>query len=78
MIVYVLFHETNTSRGHTDDSDGFVEGVYATEAAAKAAELEARREASEKGLSVWNEDGSVEDWANDWHVEAHQVIEEQS
>jgi hypothetical protein len=40
--VYVLFHETNT--GHSEESDGYVEAVYATEAAADAARLAAIRD----------------------------------
>lgn len=75
-IVYVLFHETNTGRG--DDSDGYVEAVYATEEAAEAAKLAAIRKAIVDGLSVWSDPDEAEfeniTWEHDWHVEAHQVL----
>jgi hypothetical protein len=78
MTVYVLFHETNT--GDSDDSDGYVEAVYMTEAAAEAARVAALREAIAEGRDVWtNPDDPDKDgptyWSDDWRVEAHQVIE---
>lgn len=76
MMVYVLFHETNT--GHGDESDGYVEEVYATEAEAEAAKLTAIRAAIKEGKAVWwNPDTEEEDadWDHDWHVEAHEVID---
>ena len=67
---WVLFHETNT--GHSDDSDGYVEAVYATEEAAEAAKLAAIRKAVEEGQDVyWNPDTEEEgpaDWTDDWRV----------
>lgn len=80
MIVYVLFHETNS--GHSEESDGYVEAVYATEELAEAARLAAIRKAVADGLSVWidpdayedGEDGNV-DWEHDWTVQPHQVVE---
>jgi len=75
MLVYVLFHETNT--GHTEESDGYVEAVYATEAAAEAAKLAAIRTAIAEGLDVyWNPDTEEENeyWDHDWRVETHEVL----
>jgi hypothetical protein len=78
MIVYVLFHETNT--GHTEESDGYVEAVYGTELAAEAAKLAAIRAAIEEGKDVyWNPDTEEKgpaDWSDDWRIEAHEVIDE--
>lgn len=77
MIVYVLFHWTNT--GHSEPSDGYVEAIYATEAAAEAAKLAALRKARDDGEDIWqdpdnpNDEGNVH-WAHDWHVEAHDVL----
>lgn len=76
-LVYVLFHETNS--GHGDESDGWVEGIYATEADAERAKLEAIRKAVANGDDVyWNPDIEEEgpsDWTDDWRVEAHQIHE---
>lgn len=82
-IVWILFHETNT--GHSDDSDGYVEAVYATEDLAEAAKLAAIREAVADGDDVyWNPDapeGEQEgpaDWTADWRVIPCQVLGEGS
>lgn len=73
MMVYVLFHETNS--GHCDESDGYVEAVYATEEAAEAAKLAAIRGLVADGEDVyWNPDapeGEQEgppDWTDDFTV----------
>lgn len=73
MKVYLLFHETNT--GHGEDSDGYVEDVYATEEAAEAARLAAIRALVADGEDVyWNPDapeGEQEgpaDWTDDFRV----------
>lgn len=76
MIVYVLFHETNS--GHSDESDGYVEAVYETEALADAARLRAIRDAVQEDKAVWYDpdDPDAEEnteWTDDWHVEAHEV-----
>lgn len=74
--VYILFHETNTGRG--DESDGYVEMVYATKEAADAACLAAIRKARDAGEEIWHDpddeddDGNT-DWEHDWHVEEHEV-----
>lgn len=76
-IVYVLFHETNTGDA-IEESDGHIEAVYATEAAADHARLEAIRKAIAEGKAVyWNPDTEEEtiEWTDDWRVERHQVIE---
>ena len=80
MIVWVLFHETNS--GPSDESDGYIEAVYRTEALAEAAKLDAVRAAVAEGEDVyWNPDapeGEQEgptDWTDDWRVEAHEVRE---
>jgi hypothetical protein len=69
-MVYILFHETNT--GHSDDSDGYVEAVYATEEAAEAAKLAAIRRLVAEGEDVyWNPDTEEEgpaDWTDDFRV----------
>lgn len=71
--VYVLFHETNS--GHSDESDGYVEAVYATEELAEAAKLEAIRALVEDGADVyWNPDApegereGPSDWTDDFRV----------
>lgn len=71
--VFVLFHETNS--GHAEDSDGYVEAVYATEALAQAARLRAIRTLVANGEDVyWNPDapeGEQEgpsDWTDDFRV----------
>lgn len=78
MIVYVLFHETNT--GSSDDSDGYIEGIYATEQLAERAKLATIRCAITDGRNVyWNPDTEEEgpaDWTDDWRVEAHQVVDQ--
>ncbi len=77
-IVYALFHETNS--GKFDESDGYIEALYATEAAAEAAKLAAIREAIDEGKDVWwNPDEPDAEgpsyWSDDWRVEAHQVLQ---
>ena len=62
-LVYVLFHETNT--GHTGESDGYIEGIYATEASAEAARLAKLREYVEEGLAVWSDPDNPDDDGND-------------
>lgn len=75
MTVYILFHETNT--GHSDESDGYVEAVYATEAAADAAKLAAIRRLVAEGEDVyWNPDTEEEgpaDWTDDFRVVPFEV-----
>ena len=76
MTVWVLFHETNT--GRSESSDGYVEAVYATEAAANAARLAAIRKARDEGKAIWMDpddpdDAGSDDWTDDWSVEAHKV-----
>jgi hypothetical protein len=70
VIVYILFHETNT--GHSVDSDGYVESVHATEGAAEAAKLAAIRQLVADGEDVyWNPDTEEEgpaDWTDDFRV----------
>jgi hypothetical protein len=78
MIVYVLFHETNT--GHSEESDGYVEAVYTSEPLAEAVRLRAIRAARDAGLAVyWDPDDpdacENEHWDHDWHVETHEVLE---
>lgn len=73
-MVYVLFHETNT--GHSEESDGYVEAVYATEEAAEAAKLAAIRKLVEDGEDVyWNPDTEEENvhWTDDFTVLAFEV-----
>lgn len=79
MLVYVLFHETNS--GKFDESDGYVSGVYATEAAANEARLLSLRAAIAEGKSVWTNPDDEEaegdpNWEDDWRVEAHEVLTE--
>lgn len=69
MIVYVLFHETNTGSSEAP-SDGYVEGVYATQALAEAAKEEAKQHV--EGV-VWDDETEPEDWQHDWRIEAHAV-----
>lgn len=78
MRVYVLFHETNS--GHSEESDGYVEAVYATEELAEAAKLAAIRQLVADGEDVyWNPDapdGEQEgpsDWTDDFHVGVFEV-----
>lgn len=75
MTVYILFHETNT--GDSESSDGYVDGVYASEADAERAKLAAIHDAIAEGRAVyWNPDTEEEDleWSDDWRVEAHTVL----
>jgi hypothetical protein len=76
MLVYVLFHETNT--GHSDESDGYVEAVYASEEAADAAKLAAIRRLVSEGEEVyWNPDTEEEcpsDWTDDFRVIPFEVL----
>ncbi len=74
LIVYILFHETNS--GHSEESDGYIEAVFSTEAQAEAAKLAAIRKAIADDQAVyWNPDTEEEGdcWEHDWRVEAHQV-----
>ena len=74
MIVYVLFHETNS--GHADESDGYIEGVYLDQEDAEAAQLAAVRAAIAAGYAVyWNPDTEEEtlEWDHDGRVEPHSV-----
>lgn len=76
-IVYVLFHETNS--GHSDDSDGYVEAVYATKALADAACHAAICTARDEGKAIWLDPDDPDDegdpaWTDDWRVEEHQVL----
>ena len=78
MIVYVLFHETNS--GHSDSSDGYVEAIYATEEAAEAARLAEIRKARDEGQAIWCDPDDEDDagdifWEHDWVVYAHEVLE---
>ena len=77
MIVFVLFHETNS--GHSDESDGYIDTVYATKEAADAACVAAIRKARDEGAAIWCDPDDPEDegdihWSDDWHVEQHHVI----
>lgn len=76
MIVYVLFHETNT--GHSDESDGYIEAIYATKELADAAWLAAIRKARDGGDAIYfdpdTEEDFPDDWEHDWRIEEHQVI----
>lgn len=76
MTVYVLFHETNS--GHSEESDGYVEAVYATEEAAEAARLAAIRKARDEGEDIyWDPDipdhEGYDDWTVDFTVLAFEV-----
>lgn len=75
MIVWILFHETNS--GHSDDSDGYVEAVYATHEAAETARLAAIRQARDAGEAIYYDPDTdqdfPEDWEHDWRVEQHEV-----
>lgn len=71
MTVFVLFHETNS--GRREESDGYVEAVYATESAANTAQLNALRIAKAQGREIWIDGGNAE-WTDDWTVQAHEVI----
>jgi hypothetical protein len=78
VLIYVLFHETNS--GKFDESDGYVEAVYVDEATAERARLATIRAARDKGLSIWwdpdrpDEDGPS-NWEHDWRIEVHQVTD---
>lgn len=81
MIVYVLFHETNS--GHSEISDGYVEAVYATEELAEAAKLAKIRQLVADGQDVyWNPDAPEEqqegpaDWTDDFQVLTCEVLQE--
>lgn len=82
MKVYVLFHETNS--GSSDESDGYVEAVYATKELADAAKDKAIRGAVEDGAEVWWHPDNDEDqdgndfWEHDWSVHEHEVLTELS
>lgn len=75
MIVYILFHETNT--GHSEESDGYIEAVYATREGADEAKLAALRAAIADGQDVYYDPDAEEDfpetWEHDWRVEVHEV-----
>lgn len=77
-LVYVLFHETNT--GHSDESDGYVEAIYTTEAAAETARVAAIRAAIADGRDVWFNPDAPEgeqegplDWTDDFVVLAFEM-----
>ena len=76
-LIYVLFHETNS--GHSDESDGYIEAVYATEALAEAAKLTAIRKARDDEEAIYfdpdTEEDFPDDWEHDWRVETHRVID---
>ena len=75
MIVYVLLHETYADTA--DENNSYIEGVYATEAAAEAARRKAREAAIREGRQVWddpNRQGSDLWRTDEWRVEGHQVI----
>ncbi len=79
MTVYVLFHETNT--GSADDSDGYVEAVYATRELAEAARLDAIKERIAAGDLVWwnpefPDDDGPDNWEHDFSVQAYDVIDQ--
>ena len=77
LVVYVVFHETNT--GTADESDGWVESVWATEALADAEALRLTREARDAGLAIWADPDDPRmragnpAWEHDWRVDAHAV-----
>lgn len=78
MIVYILFHETNT--GHSDESDGYVEAVYATEALAEAARAEILRGLIADGEAVWSDPDDPDfegpsEWEHDFRIVACEVVE---
>lgn len=80
MNVYILFVETNC--GRSEESDGYVHSVYATNEAAEAARLKAMDEALERDtILYWDErtmqdgDENADDWEEDYEVRQHQVIE---
>lgn len=78
MIVYILFHETNS--GRSDESDGYVEAVYSNEAAAEAAKLAHIRALVAEGEAVyWDPDSNTEDsdeWEHDFHIEHFTVLDQ--
>lgn len=77
--VYVLFHETNS--GHAEESDGYVEAVYATEALAESARLHYIRAARDRGEAIYvdpdvpDDEGRI-DWEHDWTVIPTHVLTE--
>lgn len=74
--VFVLFRETNTGRA-SEESDGYVESIFWTEAEANAAKLDAIREARDKGEAIYHDPDTGktnDDWTVDYRVEAHQII----
>jgi hypothetical protein len=76
MIVYVLFHETNS--GHSEESDGYVEAIYATQELADAAKLDAIRTARDLGMAIyWDPDTEEENehWDHDWSVQPCEVLD---
>lgn len=77
MTIWLLFHETNS--GHFDESDGYVQAVFATEELANAARLAALRQARDEGLDIWQDPDDEDDegdpmWDHDWRVEQHDVL----
>lgn len=76
--VYVLFHETNTGTG--EESDGYVEAVYATNEAAETARLAAIRTARDEGKQIWwdpdqrDDQDQPTDWSDDWTVTPYEVL----
>lgn len=81
MIVYVLFHETNSGRYET--SDGFVEGVYAMEEDAERERVALLRKLRDDGEQIYLDPDLGDDqkendaWEHDVRVECHQLIEGQ-
>lgn len=74
MTVYILFHETNT--GHSDESDGYIEGVYESRDDADEARHVAIRAARDAGYAIYYDPDTEQersDWEHDWHVEEHML-----
>lgn len=68
--VFVVFRETNT--GHSDDSDGYVVGVYSTQEKADRARVDAMRRAIRGGDDVYYDSDNGKEqvhWDCDWRVE---------
>lgn len=69
--VFILFHETNS--GHGQDSDGYVEGVYATWGAAEEARVKALRHWRDEGGRIFQDpdDPEAEEdpyWEHDFRI----------
>ncbi len=77
LIVWVLNGETNGD--HDGGACGWVEGVYATEAAAQAALDKEVTKAKAEGYSVYcslEEDEDEAEWDRDFTITQHQVLTE--